>query len=126
MDIENRKEAIKYIKSQLEDGYIDLGMHDEDELRIIEEAMCALVCLEQYKWERDIAVEQLKEIGIDFGEKVNDVVKVVRCKDCKWWKGFKNGNGLCKNPTFTLDDDVVDPVTKSNDFCSYGEHIPVD
>ena len=39
-----------------------------------------------------------------------DVVPVVRCKDCKWWK-----NNDCKNDThgyFPLD---------KNDFCSQGE-----
>lgn len=32
-------EAVKYIEAQLEDGYIDLGLHDEKELKVIREAM---------------------------------------------------------------------------------------
>ena len=32
-------EPLRIIKSQLEDGYIDLGLHDEDELNIIREAI---------------------------------------------------------------------------------------
>lgn len=34
-----KKEAIDNIKSQLEDGYIDLGLHDENELAIIRQAI---------------------------------------------------------------------------------------
>ena len=34
-----KEEAIEHIKAQLEDGYIDLGVHDQDELTIIKEAM---------------------------------------------------------------------------------------
>lgn len=28
---------------------------------------------EQYKWERDIAIEQLEELGISFGQKIDGV-----------------------------------------------------
>ena len=42
MTKECREEAIKYIMAQLEDGYIDLGFHDKDELEIIKEAMKTL------------------------------------------------------------------------------------
>ena len=37
---------------------------------------------DQVMWERDVAIEQLKSYGVSFGEKA-DVVKVVRCKDCR-------------------------------------------
>ena len=50
-----------------------------------------------------------------------DAVEVVRCKDCKSWKCLMEDRGLCKHPTFTLEDDAIDPLTKPNDFCSYGE-----
>lgn len=36
---ERQKEAIKYIEGQLEDGYLDLGLHDQDELDIVKEAI---------------------------------------------------------------------------------------
>ena len=42
----DRKSAIEYIKGQLEDGYVDIGCHDVDELEIIKEAMSALETLE--------------------------------------------------------------------------------
>lgn len=39
MTEKERKEAIDYINAQLEDGYIDLGQHDENEMEIIRQAM---------------------------------------------------------------------------------------
>ena len=50
-----------------------------------------------------------------------DAVEVVRCKECKSWKCLREDRGLCKHPTFTLDDDTIDPLTEPDDFCSYGE-----
>lgn len=38
-DREKIVEALKYIEGQLEDGYIDLGLHDNDELELIEQAI---------------------------------------------------------------------------------------
>lgn len=74
-----------------------------------------------YKWERDIALSQLEEYGIGFAEKKrDDLLEVVRCKDCRWWKGSqetKHNNHLCKR---ALDQDV-EYWTKADDFCSYGE-----
>jgi len=88
MNTEDRNEAIKYINAQLEDGYIDLGLHDQDELNIIEEAMYALTCIEQVRWERDIAIEQLREIGCELGQKMDDVKAKLDCvRDCRnFWK----------------------------------------
>ena len=44
--LENKEkiiESLKYIDAQLEYGYIDLGLHDEDELKIVKQA------IEEYK-----------------------------------------------------------------------------
>lgn len=39
---------------------------------------------EQIKWERYIAVEQLKELGYGLGEKIHtEQPEIIRCKDCK-------------------------------------------
>ena len=38
--------------------------------------------LKRIKWERDVAISQLKELGIGLGQKTPDMVEVVRCKDC--------------------------------------------
>ena len=37
---------------------------------------------DQIKWERDIAIEQLAELGIGFGAKVPDMVEVGACEGC--------------------------------------------
>ena len=67
---------------------------------------------DQVRWERDIAIKQLEEHGISFGCTAPDVVKVVRCKDCK--------NFTPKGMTYTWCDWWgVDP--DEEDFCSHGE-----
>lgn len=52
---------------------------------------------------------------------VIDAVEVVRCEKCKSWKRIRDNRGVCKHPTFTFEDDTIDPLTEPNDFCSYGE-----
>ena len=76
----------------------------------------------QVQWERDCAIEQLKEHGIPFGGKA-DVVKVVRCKDCFWFdtQGYEEANedkesglefGYCR---------LGKRETQACEFCSHGE-----
>lgn len=47
-----------------------------------------------------------------------DVVEVVRCRDCTWWKSIFSWNGkehkVCVR-------DASEPPREQNDFCSYGE-----
>lgn len=33
---------------------------------------------------RDMALAQLEDIGAGYAEKMDEFVRVVRCKDCKW------------------------------------------
>ena len=69
------------------------------------------------QWERDVAIKQLEEHGITFGCKADDVVKVVRCKDCKHYK---------QNP-YSKEKDMMCMcwcdwlATDTDDFCRYGE-----
>lgn len=56
-----------------------------------------------------------------------DVVEVVRCKDCKWYKESKllEPNKFC----FRLKDRNGDPIGynfSSNEFCSFGERKELD
>lgn len=48
MTDQQKKEAIKYIEAQLQDGYIDLGTHDEYELKIVEEAIKLLKFVDKF------------------------------------------------------------------------------
>ena len=47
MTDQRREEAFKYIESQLEGGYIDLGFHDQDELEIVKEAIQTLKMVDE-------------------------------------------------------------------------------
>lgn len=71
---------------------------------------------EQVQWERDMAMQQLEEHGIPFGAKA-DVVEVVRCKDCKYYKHFKGLGNWCHRRIRS----DIEYHTKTTDFCSFGE-----
>lgn len=67
-----------------------------------------------YKWERDVALSQLEEYGIGFAEKKrDDLVEVVRCKNCIHYESDDSGEMMVCNVTGTVCD--------NDDFCSYGE-----
>ena len=76
---------------------------------------------DQVRWERDIAMEQLKEHGIPFGGIAPDVVKVVRCKDCKHsYNGI--ANIMCGRCGQNINGIRLGGVSvKEEHFCSYGE-----
>jgi hypothetical protein len=68
-----------------------------------------------YKWERDIALSQLEEYGIGFAEKKrDDLVKVVRCKDCKHWHSNTEFCGIWSFQN-------IAQRTLSDDYCSRSE-----
>ena len=74
--------------------------------------------VEQIKWERDCAMQQLKDHDIPFGGIAPDVVKVVRCKDCKhFYDTHINPAHSCKRGGAQVWDVSFTP----DDFCSYGE-----
>lgn len=67
--------------------------------------------IEQIRWERDTAIEQLSEIGKGLGERMDDVEKVVRCKDCEYYteeERWCRRLGLCG-------------AFDKNDYCSHAE-----
>ena len=73
---------------------------------------------EQVLLERNTAFEQLEEHGIPFGGVAPDVVKVVRCKDCKhFYDTHINPAHSCKRGGTQVWDVSFTP----DDFCSYGE-----
>lgn len=41
--------------------------------KVVEQAFSVMHCLDQYRYERDIALEQLEELGLSLGQKVDDV-----------------------------------------------------
>lgn len=84
--------------------------------------------VQQIKWERDLAIQQLKgDYGVGLGEpKSPDVVKVVRCMDCKYSRNlqtisekamYRTGCVICTNGEISNKEFAM----WGNDFCSYGE-----
>lgn len=41
--------------------------------RVVERAFMALGCVEQFRWERNIALEMLEELGLGFAQKIDGV-----------------------------------------------------
>lgn len=76
--------------------------------------------LEQVIWERDLAMEQLKEHGIAFGGIEPDVVKVVRCKDCQHGH-YLSGKKMyeCHHPFNSTYSTRLS--YRGDHYCSYGE-----
>ena len=76
--------------------------------------MCARC---QIRWERDKAMEQLAEHHIPFMCVAEDVVEVVRCKDCKNWDTTWQ-DGWAKNYHYCP---LIDGTRNGDWFCAYGE-----
>lgn len=106
----------------------DLSEHDvcgdivnlEDAIRAVYEVknyykdkFVSVRCLEQVKWERDIAIGQLKELGLGLGEEIDkdDFIKVTRCKDCKHHRCSER-NLWCN---------VFDIIMPEDGYCCCGE-----
>ena len=64
----------------------------DDAIYVAIEALERCNVVEQYRWERDIALEQLKEIGCGFGQNMDDVKKALEKADKYRW------HDLRKNP----------------------------
>lgn len=78
----------------------------------------------QIKWERDTAIKQLRDdYGVGLGEpKDPDVVKVVRCKDCKYSRNLQTTTYI-KSIVICTNGGISDTEFGKwdFDFCSYGE-----
>ena len=77
------------VNGKLQGGFPD---HDSDKGKAIDKAIEALErcnLVEQYKWERDIALEQLKEMGCGFGQNMDDVKKALEKADKYRWHDLR-------------------------------------
>ena len=75
---------------------------------------------DQVRWERDVAISQLEELGIGFGQKKPDMVEVVRCKDCahsEFVSVLNEVNGV----TYKLCCMLTGFKIECSGFCNYGE-----
>lgn len=69
--------------------------------------------LEQVMWERDIAIEQLGEIGKGLGEKMNDVRPVVRGK----WVRKVEFDGVLKREYFVCSECGQTRMLNFHNYC---------
>ena len=84
------KEAIEQFKERL--AITDYRQQIPEYYEAIEVAIAALErcnVVEQYRWERDIALEQLKEIGCGFGQNMDDVKKALEKADKYRWHDLR-------------------------------------
>jgi hypothetical protein len=71
-------------------------------------------------------IELLADVGLCHYDVIadhliaNDVVPVVRCKDCKHWN-IRTGNDPSLKYYCNADGMWCKPVRSADDFCSYGE-----
>lgn len=94
-----------------------LRKHDQyATAKAVEEAFMSLACLDQYIWERDIALSQLGSLGLGFAEKT-DRVKALIDRDNEEEAIYKHESGTfvcpsCGASTFSL-------VLYGGDFCQH-------
>lgn len=64
-------ENIKKLKTKRKSIIAELSLIDEaDYSQALDHAINCVGAIEQIKWERDIAIQQLNELGYQFGEKI--------------------------------------------------------
>ena len=89
-------------------------------LRCIEESptidAVSIGVYEQVRWERDVAIAQLEELGIGFGQKKPDMVEVVHCKNCEHW-----GTGYVAETDHVKECEFAHYMVGENGYCVYGE-----
>lgn len=81
-------------------------VHHEDIKELPSEPYVSFGVYQQVAWERDVATEQLRELGYSLGE------KIITCKNCEHW-GKKQGRRYCFEMYFDQDD--------PNFYCGYAK-----
>ena len=77
--------------------------------------------LDQVRWERDVAMQQLEEHGIPFCGIAPDVINVVRCKNCKYSRPTEWYRAKLKCCHSSHGCSQVPYEVPKEHFCSYGE-----
>ena len=66
--LENIKHEIEYMLKNYKFAFDDI--FSGKDIKAIDHAINCVGAIEQIKWERDIAIQQLNELGHQFGEKI--------------------------------------------------------
>lgn len=86
----------------------------------IEEEITDLTCSLNTLWERlnklENRVSTLEDIAETNGEKMDEFVRIVRCKECKWYANDIELYDRCRN-----EDGMFSP--RDDDYCSEGERM---
>lgn len=74
----NNQEAKKILQRDLEILIENKSLPDGIEAMKV--AISALGAIEQFRWERDVAIGQLRELGLELGLKTDDVQQAINFK----------------------------------------------
>lgn len=69
----DKVEAIQRIRTHMIVHHMEEHPHCQHITEALNIALNALGAIDQIRWERDIAIEQLRELGIGFGQKTDGV-----------------------------------------------------
>lgn len=64
-------EAIQRIRTHMIVHHMEESPHCQYITEALKMALNALGAIDQIRWERDIAIEQLRDLGIGFGQKID-------------------------------------------------------
>lgn len=98
-------DADKIIKEVYENPFVTDSVKTYVKCSVVEQPTIDAVPKEKY--------ERMKEAAEILSKACDEMEYVVRCKDCKYYSPFKNGQGQC--------DRQICCVTYPDDYCSYGE-----
>ena len=61
--------------------WTDIQMNEDEDCRYtiaLDKAISGLACIEQFRWERDVAISQLKDLGFQLGQKTEEYACVTK------------------------------------------------
>ena len=96
--------TIEEAKKEIIESGLNLGAGDYVDIEALKVAATVLGAFEQIKWERDVAIEQLNELGLSLGQKVDHVKEAIEKQETKF-VAYQNGSYVCPTcgePTFPL------------------------
>ena len=85
-------EAIRRIQHHMEIHHMKESPHCYFITKALQMAINALGSIDQIRWERDIAISQLEELGLNLGEKIDGIyLTKEECEDLSEyiWQGNK-------------------------------------
>lgn len=82
-DLISRQAAIDYVRTEMCSGAWCGVLDALKRVPSAQPEQPSREYVEQLKWERDLAIQQLKDLGYGLGENPRTQPEIVRCFDCK-------------------------------------------